>query len=110
MTSNNDCTFGDPASGSCLNDWVAPAGGLYYLKVYNAQSQGGCYDYEYYLTVQEGGFASWPAQPTNLTATPISHCQVNLAWNSEQLPRTGLRDRALWLARDGRWVRDSDVE
>ena len=102
LQSNDDCTLGHPDSGSCLMDWVATATGVFYVKVSNAQTQGGCYDYEYHLSVLEGGFASWPSQPTNLTATPISHCQVDLAWTSTSIFEQGFEiERFGWKGTKG---------
>jgi hypothetical protein len=102
LATNDDCVTGNPAS--CINNWVAPTTGVYYVKVSNAQNKGGCSGYEYNLAVQAGGTANWPAQPTNLTATPVSYCQINLSWtdnsNDEegfQIERMPIRHGSMWL-------------
>ncbi len=87
LATNDNCTSGSTAS--CINDWVAPPGGVFYIKINHKNGQGGCVGYNYDLAVKEGGVADWPAQPSNLTATPISHCQVNLSWISNSSTETG---------------------
>ena len=98
LADNDDCTPGNLAS--CLNNWVAPSTGVFYIKVTQKEAEGGCADYEYNLRLSEGGFAGWPAQPTNLSATPVSHCKVDLAWTSNsftehgfEIERFGWKDR-----------------
>ncbi|MFM8320859.1 MAG: pre-peptidase C-terminal domain-containing protein [Chloroflexota bacterium] len=78
LASNNNCTSG--VAASCINNWKTNTGGMFYIKVSNASGEGGCSEYGYTLNVVEGGYAGWPAQPLNLAAAVVSHCQANLSW------------------------------
>ena len=49
LTSNDNCSPGDPAS--CINNWTAPIPGTYFIKTRHPSAQGGCSGYGYDLTV-----------------------------------------------------------
>ncbi len=87
------------ARTSCIKDWVATASAPYYIKVSHFLDEGGCTGYDYNLTVTEGAVADWPAQPTDLTATPVSHCQVDLSWIQHSFNEQGFEIQRLgWKA------------
>ncbi len=87
LATTDNCNSG--TSASCINNWVAPPGGTFYIKISNKNNGGGCTGYNYSLAVQETGAANWPAQPTNLSATTASHCQIDLSWISNSVNEQG---------------------
>lgn len=98
--SNDNCGAG--VLFSCITDWPAPATGVFYLKVYNPNSEGGCTGYQYDLTVKEGGWADFPPQPTSLNASSVSHCQIDLAWNDNSSNEDGFEVQRLgWKGSPG---------
>jgi C1A family cysteine protease/predicted secreted protein len=49
LAENDDCSGSGPAS--CINNWIAPITGTYYISVSHSTAQGGCPEYGYNLAV-----------------------------------------------------------
>ncbi len=90
LTSNDNCTFGNPAS--CIKGWTVPTSGTYYVRVRNAPGSGGCTDYDYKLAVASGvGSPGLPNPPSTLIATSDGFSQVNLAWGDNSNDEQGFK-------------------